>query len=90
MKALHGDLGESYKIGVSVWKTMLGRIPNTLKLTGATLLLTVLLAVPLGVLSAVYQNRFVDYLLRFNLLFRSVHAQLLGGLPADVPLRHQA
>ena len=68
-KALHGDLGESYKTGVSVWKTMLGRIPNTLKLTGATLLLTVLLAVPLGVLSAVYQNRFVDYLLRFISFF---------------------
>ena len=68
-KALHGDLGESYKTGVSVRKTMLGRIPNTLKLTGATLLLTVLLAVPLGVLSAVYQNRFVDYLLRFISFF---------------------
>jgi len=68
-KAVHGDLGESYKTGVSVWKTMLDRIPNTLKLTGATLLLTVLLAVPLGVLSAVNQNRFVDYLIRFISFF---------------------
>ncbi len=67
--ALHGDLGESYKTGKPVWKTMAERIPNTLKLTGATLLLTVLLAVPLGVLSAVYQNRFVDYLLRFISFF---------------------
>ena len=68
-KAVHGDLGESYKYGTSVWQTMIERIPNTLKLTGATLLLTVLLAVPLGVLSAVYQNRFVDYLLRFVSFF---------------------
>ena len=68
-KAVHGDLGESYKTGVSVWKTMLDRIPNTLELTGATLLLTVLLAVPLGVLSAVNQNRFVDYLIRFISFF---------------------
>lgn len=68
-KAVHGDLGESYKTGVPVWKTMADRIPNTLKLTGATLLLTVLLAVPLGVLSAVNQNRFVDYLIRFISFF---------------------
>ena len=64
-KAVHGDLGESYKTGKPVWGTMLERIPNTLKLTGMTLLLTVLIAVPLGVLTAVYQNRFVDYLFRF-------------------------
>ena len=68
-KALRGDLGESYKYGTSVWRTMIERIPNTLKLTGATLLLTVLLAVPLGVLSAVNQNRTVDYLIRFVSFF---------------------
>ena len=68
-KALHGDLGESFKYNGPVLQTMLERIPNTLKLTGATLLLTILLAVPLGVLSAVYQNRFVDYLLRFLSFF---------------------
>ena len=68
-KAVHGDLGESYKTGKPVWTTMKERIPNTLKLTGATLLLTVLLAVPLGVLSAVNQNRFTDYLLRFISFF---------------------
>ncbi len=68
-KAVHGDLGDSFKYNGPVIQTMLERIPNTLKLTGATLLLTVLLAVPLGVLSAVYQNRFVDYLLRFISFF---------------------
>ena len=68
-KAVRGDLGESYKYNGPVLKTMLERIPNTLRLTGATLLLTVLLAVPLGVLSAVYQNRFIDYLLRFISFF---------------------
>lgn len=64
-KAVRGDLGESYKYGKPVWQTMMERIPNTLMLTGATLLLTILLAVPLGVLSAVYQNRILDYILRF-------------------------
>ena len=68
-KALQGDLGNSYRTNKPVWETMAERIPNTLMLTGATLLLTVLLAVPLGVLSAVYQNRFVDYLLRLISFF---------------------
>ena len=68
-KAVHGDLGESYKTGKPVWGTMLERIPNTLKLTGATILLTVVLCVPLGVVSAVNQNRFIDYLIRFISFF---------------------
>ena len=68
-KAVHGDLGESYKTGKPVWDTMLERIPNTLKLTGATILLTVVLCVPFGVISAVNQNRFIDYLIRFVSFF---------------------
>ena len=68
-KAVHGDLGESYKTGKPVWNTMLERIPNTLKLTGATILLTIVLCVPLGVVSAVNQNRFIDYLIRFVSFF---------------------
>ena len=68
-KAVNGDLGESYKTGKPVWNTMLERIPNTLKLTGATILLTIVLCVPLGVVSAVNQNRFIDYLIRFVSFF---------------------
>ena len=68
-RVLHGDLGESYKYGTSVWNTLTEHIPNTLILTGATLFLTVVIAVPLGTLSAVQQNRFVDYLIRFISFF---------------------
>ena len=52
-KVLHGDLGESYYYGTSVWQQFRKRIPNTLILTGATLILTIILAVPLGVICAV-------------------------------------
>ena len=68
-RVLRGDLGESYKYGTSVWTTLTEHIPNTLILTAATLLLTVVLAVPLGILSAVCQNRPVDYLIRFVSFF---------------------
>ena len=63
-KVLHGDLGESYKYRTSVWTEMGKRLPNTLILTGATVLLTILFAVPLGILCAACQNSFIDYLLR--------------------------
>ncbi len=66
---LHGDLGDSYYYGTSVWQQFQKRIPNTLILTGATLLLTVLLAVPLGMICAVCQNRWADYLFRFISFF---------------------
>lgn len=66
---LHGDLGESYKYGTTVWSEMTKRIPNTLKLTGATLLVTILLAVPLGVVCAVHQGKPADGLLRFISFF---------------------
>lgn len=68
-RVLHGDLGESYKYGTAVWTQLTNRIPNTLILTGTTLLLTVLLAIPLGVLSAVAQNGWADYLIRFISFF---------------------
>ena len=68
-KALKGDLGDSFKYGTSVWQTLTNRIPNTLKLAGASLLLTVLFAVPLGIVCAVNQNRFVDYILRLISFF---------------------
>ncbi len=68
-RVLHGDLGASYYYGTTVWAKMTGCIPNTLILAGFSLLLTVLLAVPLGVICAVCQNRWIDYLLRFISFF---------------------
>lgn len=68
-KALHGDLGESFKYGTEVWTELSNRVPNTLILTGATLALTVLLAIPLGMISALCQNRWADYLIRFVSFF---------------------
>lgn len=62
---LHGDLGTSYYYSSPVWQELTKRIPNTLMLTGATVLMTILLAVPLGIITAVFQNGWIDYLLRF-------------------------
>ena len=61
---LHGDLGTSYVSGVPVLPTLLSKVPATLLLTGASLGLTILISVPLGIVSAVFHGRWIDYLIR--------------------------
>lgn len=61
---LTGDLGTSYVSGNDEFSTFLSKLPATLLLTGTSVLLTVVISVPLGILSAVQQNRLTDYLIR--------------------------
>lgn len=56
------DLGNSYISGSSVTKTLLAVFPNTLKLTGFSLLIAVFFGILLGVLSAVKRGTFIDKL----------------------------
>ncbi len=62
---LRGDMGESFVSGKPVFSTFLSKLPATIYLTITSILLTVVLSVPLGILSAVRQNRITDYLIRF-------------------------
>ena len=62
---LTGDMGESYISGKPVFSTFLSKLPATIYLTVASILLTVLISVPLGILAAVKQNRILDYIIRF-------------------------
>lgn len=61
---LTGDLGVSYISGNDVFSTFVSKLPATLLLTGTSILLTVVISIPLGILSAVRQNKFTDYLIR--------------------------
>jgi peptide/nickel transport system permease protein len=54
------DFGESYKDNQPVMKKIANRLPKTLLLTGLSLLLSFLLAIPLGVFSALKQNSLWD------------------------------
>lgn len=60
-----GDMGVSYISGKSVFGTFIQKLPNTILLTLTSIVLTVLLAIPLGIWAAVRQNKFSDYLIRF-------------------------
>ena len=64
-EAMHGDFGESYHYGNSVIEQMGKKLPNTLKLAFLSLSIVVAVSIPLGVLTAVYQNKWIDYFIRF-------------------------
>lgn len=59
-----GDLGRSYVSGQPVAEAFWQRLPNTLLLATVSLLLTVAVSLPLGILSALRQNGPIDYAVR--------------------------
>jgi peptide/nickel transport system permease protein len=61
---MHGDLGYSYVSEKPTLSEILPRLPITAKLAGMALGFAVLIGVPLGVISAVRQNSWVDHVLR--------------------------
>lgn len=60
-----GDMGESFVSGKAVFSTFISKLPATIYLTIATILLTVCISIPLGIVSAIHQNKLIDYLIRF-------------------------
>jgi peptide/nickel transport system permease protein len=60
----HGDLGYSYISEKAAAQEILPRIPVSAKLAGMALLFSVLIGLPLGVLSAVRQNSLTDIVFR--------------------------
>jgi len=62
--ALRGDFGKSYTQRRPVWDILRERFPRSMELAILTLALALVWAIPLGVISAVHQNRPIDYLAR--------------------------
>jgi peptide/nickel transport system permease protein len=61
---LHGDLGESSSTGRPVLEDFRQRIPATLELTLASLVVALAIGIPLGVLSAVHRDSGLDHVSR--------------------------
>lgn len=57
---LTGDMGTSYKSGLDVYDTFMGRLPMTLVLGGTALIIACLLSIPLGIYTAIHQNTWKD------------------------------
>lgn len=62
---LHGDFGTSFSKNTSVLSLLKSRLIPTLRLTLSSLCLMIIFSVPLGILSALYKNKFLDYIIRF-------------------------
>jgi len=62
---LNGDMGRSYVSRRDVYETFVSKLPATILLTVTSMLLTMAVAIPLGIISAVRQNSVTDYLIRF-------------------------
>lgn len=60
--ALQGDLGSSLRTGRGVAQDLALRFPVTLQLTLMSLTVSLLIAVPLGILAAIRRGSFSDYL----------------------------
>ena len=61
---LKGDFGKSYSLNKPVTELLAARLWPTLKLTLMAMILMLVISVPLGMLSAIYKDKWIDYLVR--------------------------
>ncbi len=59
---LTGDFGDSLRFRTPSLPLVLERLPATLELAFASIVVALLIAIPAGILSAVYQNTWIDFL----------------------------
>lgn len=95
-KMLQGDWGLSISNHQPVKEQIMDKLPNTIGLMGAALLLSVLVAIPLGLLAGYYKNRWVDMIISaisylgislpafwFGIMLIIVFSMNLGVLPSS-------
>lgn len=74
-----GDLGKSYRYDLPAWQIIRPLIPVTLELAILSVVISIVLGVPTGVISAVRQDTTTDYVLRvFSLAGLSMPSFWLG------------
>lgn len=59
--AFSGDLGNSYAYSRPVLELITERLPATIELAICSLIIAILIAIPTGVISALYKNTFLDW-----------------------------
>jgi peptide/nickel transport system permease protein len=59
--ALHGDFGYSVRTGQPVMSEVLSRFPLTLELALFAMIIAVTVGIPVGIVSAVWRDSFLDY-----------------------------
>ena len=82
----HGDLGTSLRNKTPVAEELVGRMPVTAELGALGMLIGLLIAIPIGVLAAVRQDTWADYLGRSTAIgFLAIPSFWLGTLVVTLP-----
>ncbi|BCL80090.1 peptide ABC transporter permease [Ktedonobacteria bacterium brp13] len=81
LQVLQGNLGQSIQMQQPVQEAIWQRLPVTVELGVASLLLSLLLAFPLGIYSATHRNSWIDWLVNIvSLLGTAIPSFVLGLL----------
>ena len=84
-RAVKGDLGKSFRTGQPVTTMVAERVPATAELAVAAMIVAVVIAIPLGVIAAVWRGTAIDYgAMTFALAGVSIPNFWLGPLLAIV------
>jgi peptide/nickel transport system permease protein len=79
-QALHGNLGESIQLQQPVTQAIIQRLPVTAELGVVALLISVAMAIPLGVLAAGRRNTPIDWLINMSSLIGTAIPNFVLGL----------
>lgn len=63
-KIAKGDMGTSFVSGKNVFDSFIVKLPATLLLTTASIFLTIVISIPLGIIAAINKNNYIDYAIR--------------------------
>lgn len=87
--AAQGDFGNYFRGGRSVSDAMVDRAPVTLELAGISLIFALLIALPIGIISAIRQDTILDYFARSSAIFMlAVPSFFLGVMYIVLVGRH--
>jgi len=94
----HGDFGISFRYSQPVTQLLIERLPTTIELTASALILSILFGIPLGIISAVKHNSWIDVITMMwantgvsmpvfwlGLMLAYIFALLLKGTPLQLP-----
>ncbi len=78
-RSLRGDLGDSFAYGKPALSLILERVPATIEITLTAIFLAIVIGVPLGVISAIHRNSFIDHITSiFSILGQAIPNFWLG------------
>lgn len=81
---IHGNLGYSFKQNMSVDAIIRSELPNDILLVGVSLVLSLIIAIPVGLVQAVKRNSMTDYTATgLSFILYSMPSYLLGLLLID-------